>query len=134
MAREDTLVVRFAVFRKDEDSQVPEGVLAVAYRLLDGSDLEAHDRERLEEIIGWFRKNLPIPNRFARSTKPNTKPRAISWLKPSAAGHMSRMHELELVLSGYGYNVRQLRTSRPGYVVYEDEFQLVAEPFSETPV
>jgi hypothetical protein len=27
--------------------------------------------------------------------------------------------------------VRMLKTDRPGYVVYEDGFQIVAEPFSD---
>jgi len=28
-------------------------------------------------------------------------------------------------------NVRKIKTDRPGYVIYEDEWQLVAEPFRE---
>lgn len=27
-----------------------------------------------------------------------------------------------------------LRTSRPGYIIYEDAFQIVSEPFADTPV
>lgn len=34
------------------------------------------------------------------------------------------------LLGDYGVFVQVLKTSRPGYVVYEDEFQIVAEPFS----
>ena len=38
-----------------------------------------------------------------------------------------------VILATCGYAMREVRTSRPGYVVYDDEFQVVAEPFSETP-
>jgi hypothetical protein len=34
------------------------------------------------------------------------------------------------LLRDYGVFVQVLKTSRPGYVVYEDELQIVAEPFS----
>jgi hypothetical protein len=34
------------------------------------------------------------------------------------------------LLEDYGIFVLLLKSSRPGYVVYEDELQIVAEPFS----
>jgi hypothetical protein len=36
------------------------------------------------------------------------------------------------IVGACGYVIREVRTHRPGYVVYEDEFQVVAEPFAET--
>lgn len=33
------------------------------------------------------------------------------------------------ILEEYGVPTRTLTTERPGYVVYEDDFQVVAEPF-----
>lgn len=32
----------------------------------------------------------------------------------------------------HGIEVEVLHTERPGYVVYEDEYQVAAEPFTET--
>ena len=34
------------------------------------------------------------------------------------------------ILEDYGVFVQVLKINRPGYVVYEDELQIVAEPFS----
>ena len=34
------------------------------------------------------------------------------------------------LLEDYGIFIQVLKVSRPGYVVYEDEHQIVAEPFS----
>jgi hypothetical protein len=42
------------------------------------------------------------------------------------------MHALARVLEGYGHPVSLLREERVGYIVYEDEFQVIAEPFSDT--
>jgi hypothetical protein len=35
------------------------------------------------------------------------------------------------VFESHGYAVRQTHTTRPGYVVYEDEVQVTAMPFRE---
>ena len=42
------------------------------------------------------------------------------------------MYEVTYLLRAHGINVEILSTERPGYVVYEDQFQIVAEPFKET--
>jgi hypothetical protein len=42
------------------------------------------------------------------------------------------MQELVAVLENHGVPVHILKTTRPGYVVYEDEFQVVSEPFRDT--
>jgi hypothetical protein len=42
------------------------------------------------------------------------------------------MHRIRDVLEKYGTQVDVVYETRLGYVVYEDEFQVVAEPFSET--
>ncbi|MEN0041828.1 MAG: hypothetical protein AAF764_10945 [Pseudomonadota bacterium] len=34
----------------------------------------------------------------------------------------------------YGYPTTLIRTARPGFIVYEDEHQIVAEPFADTPL
>lgn len=39
------------------------------------------------------------------------------------------MWALARVLRTHGVAIKMLKTSRPGYIVYEDEFQVCAEPF-----
>ena len=41
------------------------------------------------------------------------------------------MHEMRCVLEENGVIVRVIKTQRPGYIVYEDEYQVVAEPFAD---
>jgi hypothetical protein len=36
------------------------------------------------------------------------------------------------ILENHGVWIEMLKTARPGYVVYQDEFQVVAEPFSDS--
>jgi hypothetical protein len=42
------------------------------------------------------------------------------------------VHAIKAVLERYRYAVSIVRESRVGYVVYEDEHQIVAEPFADT--
>jgi hypothetical protein len=35
------------------------------------------------------------------------------------------------ILENHGIRVKMLQTEKPGYVVYKDEFQVVAEPFRD---
>jgi hypothetical protein len=82
----------------------------------------------------WFDDRLEKPTRFTTSKPPNyRKPnKAISWFKDTATDNLSHIRDLMGILENHGIAVQMLKTDRVGYVVYEDEFQIVAEPFSET--
>jgi protein-tyrosine phosphatase len=41
------------------------------------------------------------------------------------------MYEMRCVLERNDSCVRVIRARRPGYIVYEDEYQVVAEPFAD---
>jgi hypothetical protein len=42
------------------------------------------------------------------------------------------MHQIRGVLEHYGHSVMMLSEKRVGYVIHDDAFQVVAEPFSDT--
>jgi len=54
--------------------------------------------------------------------------------RDSATEHISHIRDRDVVgiLENHGINVQMLTTDRVGYVVYEDEFQIVAEPFDDS--
>lgn len=58
--------------------------------------------------------------------------RALSWFKDSAHAHLERVRRLVALLESCGVVAEMITTERPGYVVYEDDFQMVAEPFADT--
>lgn len=88
----------------------------------------------LEETYNWFKQSLPVPDRLSRSTRPHAHRAALSWYKDSAGEHIRRMRTLADLLGTHGYTVEMLRTHRPGFIVYEDDTQIAAEPFADTPV
>jgi hypothetical protein len=42
------------------------------------------------------------------------------------------MHQIKGILERHGHSVVMLSDTRVGYVVYDDAYQVVAEPFSDT--
>lgn len=74
------------------------------------------------------------PARFTASRPPfyRKKSRAISWFKDTAHEHVARVRELVVILEHHSVSVRVLKADRVGYIVYQDEFQIVAQPFTDT--
>ena len=127
--------VRFAVDAIDDDSQVRGGILQAAYALRDDEDVLEDDREALEALLSWFASQLNTPDRFNRTSSKGyyrRAPKGISWLKDTAKEHIDKMREVAEILGRHGHRVEMLKESRPGYLLYEDEFQVVAEPFADS--
>jgi hypothetical protein len=130
--RAHPMLVRFVIHKNDEDSGRRQGLFQALSDLVHADALLPHEQEQYNEIYEWFRKNLMQPHSFARSSKPHAKKVALSWFKDTAVEHIGKMHVLVQILEAHGVIVDVLRTERPGYVVYEDTFQVAAEPFKET--
>jgi hypothetical protein len=127
------MFIRFVVGDIHEDSQRETGVFQAVYRLIEQRQLPDHEQARLEALLDWFRKHLDAPLRFNRSRRPGRRNKAISWFKPTALEHIRNMREIVGILEDHGIQVRTIKIARPGYVVYEDEYQVAAEPFSDLP-
>lgn len=127
------MYVRFVTWQIDPESQKSRGVFQVAFHLRDLGWLDKPQKKRLEKLRLWFDANLEKPTRFTASKPPYyRKPsKAISWFKDTAMEHISKMREMAAILESHGQAVRMLKADLVGYVVYEDDWQIVAEPFSE---
>ena len=127
--------LRFVVSQVRRDSGVSDGIFDTAYALCEAEEVTEVDRQALAELLAWFASQLPTPERFNRSSSKGYYRRAargISWLRDTAEQHVSRMYDLKRIAETYGHSVDVVREDRIGYVVYEDEFQVVAEPFADT--
>ena len=126
------MYVRFVINSKDEDSGKRQGIFQTLVDVREEGLLYEYEVERVKEIHKWFNENLNKPSSFTRSSKPYALNKAISWYKDTAKEHISYMRELAAILEGHGIAVDILQTERPGYIVYDDEKQVAAEPFGET--
>ena len=127
--------IRFVVARRHPDSGVEDGTFTLAYDLRDSPQVNAADRDLLAQNLEWFEKHLERPTRFNRTKSKGfdrRRTRGIAWFKDTATEHLARMHQIRAVMERYGHSVVMLSEARVGYVVYDDAFQVVAEPFSDT--
>ena len=126
------MYLRFVIHQNDEDSGRRQGLFQALAEVRERGELFEHELEMVKEIHKWFNENLKKPSSFNRSAKPHALNKAISWFKDSANEYISRMRELAAILDRHGVSIDVIQTDRPGYIVYEDEHQITAEPFSDS--
>ena len=133
-AREGVIHVylRFVSSEIDWETGVRAGVFNVAYDLFYSGRLPVYECERLRDIFDWFGENLKQPRRFSRWPCVGRPNKAICWFRPTAREHLSRAREMIALLEDYDVLIWTLKASKVGYVVYEDEHQVVAEPYADT--
>jgi hypothetical protein len=117
--------VRFVIGRKDEDSHVEQGIFQAAALALEWGNITGADAGELNELRAWFGDNLEEPTSFGR----DTLRLGICWFKTHSDQHIARIWEMVRILERNGIYVKKIRTDKPGYLIYEDEWQIVAEPF-----
>ena len=127
------MFVRFVTKQTDRGSGRRQGLFKAAAALRDSGLLSGTDDDHLESIWAWFNKNLEKPERLALSPRPHIKSQAISWFRDTATEHIAKMREFQEVLERNGVVIEIIKAKRLGYVLYEDEFQVTAYPFSDTP-
>ncbi|RWP65635.1 hypothetical protein [Mesorhizobium sp.] len=110
------------------------GVFNVAYALRREPPPAVSCVEELAEHLSWFEANMAEPTRFSASRHPRAQETAISWVKASADEHVRRLRLLVALVEEAGrIRIDELRTKRPGYIVFEDDHQVVALPFADRP-
>jgi hypothetical protein len=128
------MYIRFITAEIDPESLRAAGVLGAAYRLRDNGRVPDHEKAKLRELLKWFDTYLEEPSRFTNSKPPYNarKKKAISWFKDTATDHIAKLREILAILDSHNIHFEMIKTDRPGYIVYEDEHQVVAEPFSDS--
>ena len=129
-----TMFLRFVTADVDEDSHEEVGVFHAAYKLRDSGMLSDDEEAVLQEIRDWFNRHLDKPTRFTSAKPPYYRKRqnGISWFKDSASEHIGKIREMVALLKHHDVPVRMIKSDRPGYIVYEDNFQVVAVPFADS--
>jgi hypothetical protein len=126
------MFIRFVTHERDSRSGRRQGLFMAMQRLRDSGALNEHEEGRWDEIRAWFNTNLERPTTFSRSRRPNASQVTISWFKDDATSHIAKMHEIIAILREHDVAVEIIRSVRPGYIVYEDDVQISAQPFRET--
>ncbi|MFJ5684392.1 hypothetical protein [Streptomyces sp. NPDC093099] len=79
----------------------------------------------------WYDANYPDPSTIDPHVyDPELHPGAVAWFKTSApaAELIGRVDGYLEILTAHGVECHMIRSTDPGKVVYEDEYQVVAVP------
>ncbi|HEY2414591.1 MAG TPA: hypothetical protein VGI40_20255 [Pirellulaceae bacterium] len=117
--------IRFVVGTEDEHADSLDGLFVECRLLRDDHQLEPHEADWLEQIYDWFNTELPCPPFRRRRFSTD----AVTWFRSSAIRFITRMWEFAALLRDHGRPVRLLKTDHPGFICYEDPYQVVAEPW-----
>lgn len=88
------------------------------------------DDWRLAEVwrvYRWFCEELRVPRAFERRFGHGWR-HGICWFRDDAARHVSEARYLAWLLSDIGLPIEELRSPRPGAVIWQDDHQIVAIP------
>lgn len=122
------MFVRFVVGADSENQSRLLGVLTEGHELMERGELFDHEAQTLTEALGWFNDHLPVPPFRAMQRSGKWTDRAVCWFRPEAREPIAHVWDVVAILKEHGTPVRLLATDRPGRVVFEDRFQIVAEP------
>ncbi len=124
------MFIRFVSGEVHEDSQVSAGLFNAAFDLLYDPLLPYDEYWVIQDLIDWFNKYLKDPFEY-RVKAVRRAQRAICWFKPTAHEYLSCAWELATILERNDVFIRTIKVERTGYVFYEDEAQVLAEPFAD---
>lgn len=122
------MYLRFVIRRIHPVSHVWAGIFRAAYELREGDALTEYEREQLDELLWWFEAHLPSPTNFRRCGRSVYRRDGVCWFKQEARTHLQQIWAMVSLLESNGVWIHLLKAQRPGYVVYEDDWQIVAVP------
>jgi hypothetical protein len=118
------MYLRFVVAKRGGNSASRLGIIHAIDELLGEGQLEEYEQDAVTAALWWLNKYLPVPTGVRR---PGTG-RAISWFKDDAEEPIQQMWVIVAALREHGVAVEVVRTSNPGRILYQDEFQVFAVP------
>ena len=124
------MFIRFVSGEIHECSHVSTGLFQTVFELMDDPLLPRGDYIRLWELMDWFNRYLKGPSEY-RLRSPWRIERAISWFKPTAHVYLARAWEMAAILERNDFFVRMIKAQKTGYILYEDEAQVFAQPFAD---
>jgi hypothetical protein len=120
--------IRFVCFRLVDGQKSRLGVFQALDDARDSDLAPDWALGQLRDLRLWFNDNLDAPGRFSRGTRRGDGQQALSWFKGGAVEHIRKMFALKAALQACGIHVEVIRTRDPGHILYEDRFQVAAEP------
>lgn len=116
------MYIRFIVTTDHRDKQRCTGVIASLRILRDEGILSGYHEEFANEVFDSLNNKLPCPP-FSK----NNWKGCVSWFKDTAREMIDMFRDIVAILEEHDHEVKMLTTDKPGMIVYEDAYQVVAK-------
>jgi hypothetical protein len=123
------MYIRFITQFINEDNENETGIFQAVRHICEHSLTSGEDSHELKLLNKWFNENLNRPTKFSNATNKNPAPISLSWFKDSAQEHLLKTNDIIKILKKYDLVIERFISKNPGYIVYEDEYQISAIPF-----
>jgi hypothetical protein len=124
------MYIRFTTQFINPYGELQPGIFTALKYLRDDHSLTKDDDVlKLKYLTGWFNQNLEKPTRLSNGTSKNNADISLSWFKDSAKQHIKKIQEFIDIAERYDLIIDRVFTKNPGYVVFEDEYQVSSVPF-----
>ena len=124
------MFIRFVSREIDDDSRVSAGLFRTAYKLIEEVSLPDYEYDALREPMNWFNKHLKTPYDF-RLEPGDLSDLSLCWFLSTATEHLRRAWEMVAIMEERDIFIRMIKTEAPGYILYEDETQVLAFPYKD---
>ena len=124
------MYIRFTTQFINPYGELETGIfMALKYLRDDYTLTKDEDINKLKELSQWFNRNLEKQTRFSKGTSKHNVNVSLSWFKDSAKEHLKKIQDLIEIAEEYDIIINRIASKNPGYVVFEDEYQISAVPF-----
>lgn len=105
------------------------GVFGLVNRLAFNGELSAEEDRFRRDANRWYDAAYPNPSHADPTVYDHElNPHAAAWFKITAGELVERVEGYLAILDRHGVGYEILRTDRPGRIIYEDPYQVVAVP------
>lgn len=81
----------------------------------------------------WFNDRLPVPGRLGRRAGRHGPVWGVCWFQPEAREAINHARDVGWRLGELDYPVRDIRSARPGEIIWRDPMQIVTKPPRDHP-
>ena len=125
------MYLRFESYLQDRDYKYRLGIFQAAFSLRDNECVSDYAREAMREDIEWYKENLPSPDEYyfrLRRFK-SYEALGVCWFKYQATDMIRRAYIMKNRLEDWGYPILVLKSRKPGWIKYQDDYQIVVNPY-----
>ena len=125
------MYLRFESYLRDRDYKFRLGIFQAAINLRDNEAVADYARDAMREDINWYNEYLPAPDDYYFYLRRHKSHEALGvcWFKYQASEMIRRAFTMKARLEDWGYPIHVLKSRKPGRIKYQDDYQVVVNPY-----